>query len=330
MKKIERLFFSGMVDYGGILPPEKKELKEVFKRYGKATKSKWGWILSRLMITTDLIDTATILSLHNQDIPKPIKLSLLVPGSGSFTDFRGLISSAERDLIKSHKESGGELKTDILEAAFPVEAIRSGNGALGKCFEFVFERMSVNKVLPEKAYFEVPGNDYDLNTLKQILKLIAKQNQLLEKKNPLYFSEFGFKITLKKEGQQNTPPLNYLSAAFLLCRELNVELKFQYSSSSAFTRLNNEGDILQYGFLNLFAAGVLSYSNDLTLEEVSRILLDDNPDNFMFSDRSFRYGDFLVPPGELKMLRNIAFPSFISSDLVSTLEEVVKAGRFLN
>ncbi|HCD52128.1 MAG TPA: hypothetical protein DEQ34_06765 [Balneolaceae bacterium] len=325
MIKSKEYLFSNILDYAGTFPPEQLELKEVFQRYSKAKRSKYGWIMSRIVVPAHWMDIATTLSLYTQELPKPIELTLLLPKTDTFDNFRTRISALERQLLITHKDHGGELKTDLLEAVLPPDVVKNpSSDLLEKCMHFLVERMAVNRVFPNHIFIEFPKSTYDLELLKPFLKRIARQNLLIRKKGLKHFEEFGYKIRIVPEEGFRLPTSRELASLLIFCRELHLEVKFAYSGCKAITTKDENGVIDHFGFLNLYAAGLLSYGYDCTLAEMEEILTETNPGAFIFSDKMLKYKHMMIPVGELKMLRSVAFHSFNSSTLIQTLEEIMK------
>jgi len=323
MNEITKLLFSESFDFKEAKPTPTNDLKLRFRNYSKVKNTKWGWVLSRLVVGHNEISTSGILSSHQDSIPKPIPITISVPPSLNNTDFKNFISSIERELMDVHNQRLGELKTDVLEVNIPIEAIKKKSvKEIIDSFEYIIARMSTNKIFPEKTYFEIPSFDNDIELLKLVLKIIAKHNDLLQKKKPDFYEESGFKLIISDPKTNEPRSLKYLAAVILFTRDLNLELIFSNENFSLLTSTDTNNKLVQVGLLNLFASCLLSYSSDLNASEIIKILSDSDLENFELNEDSLKWKEFKVTSTELKMLRKVVLPSFSSSNLKTTIESI--------
>lgn len=320
--------FSESLDFKKSQIPPNNDLKFRFQRYSKIKATKWGWILSQLEIDYDQIEPAGILSSYQNEIPKPIPVSIVVPPSVDERQFKVFLSSIERELIVVHDQRLGELKTETLDVCIPLEALKKLSAKeMIKSFDFLVERMATNRILPQKAYFEIPGFEPDLERLKLVLKVIAKHNEIIKGKSLDYYSESGFKLAITNPKNNKDVLLKYVTAAIVFTRDLGLELKIAGENFSHRTTVNEQTEEVKIGFLNLFTACMLSYSCDLKASEVLEILGDTNPENFELTDNSLQWKDFSVSATEIKMLRRVVFPSFSSTDLKTSIEGIARLSK---
>ena len=65
-----------------------------------------------------------------------------------------------------------------------------------------------------------------------------------------------------------------------------------------------------HGFINIMLAGLLSYSQALTIDEAIEVLDEKNPLNFTFKDNYIAWKEYATPATEIKMLRMLSYISF--------------------
>ena len=323
MNEIAKLLFSESFDFKEAKPEPTSDLKLRFRNYSKVKNTKWGWVLSRLVVSDKEISTAGILSSHQESIPKPIPITISVPPSLNNKQFKHFISSIESDLIDVHNQRLGELKTDVLEVNIPIEAIKKKSAKdIIDSFDYIIARMSTNRIFPKKTYFEISSFDNDIEILKLVLKVIAKHNSLLQEKKLDYYEESGFKLVISDTISKEPHSLKYIAAVILFTRDLNLELIFSNEDFRLLTSTDTNNKVVHIGLLNLFATCLLSYSFDLNASEIIKILNDSDIENFEFSKDSLKWKDFKVTSTELKMLRKVVLPSFSSSNLKTTIESI--------
>ncbi len=77
-----------------------------------------------------------------------------------------------------------------------------------------------------------------------------------------------------------------------------------------------------HGFLNVFGASILSYTQDLSESEFVEILNDEKASNFKFTDQYFAWKDFAAPALEIRMLRMLSVLSYGSCSFDEPIEDL--------
>lgn len=323
MKEVVKLLFAKSLDLKGSIPSFSTDLKSSFNFYSKIKASKWEWVLSRLVLNYDEVETGGTLSTHQSTEIKPIPITVSIPATSNYKEFKNYVSIVERDLINIHNQRLGELKTEVIEAIIPLDSIRKESTTeMIKSLDFIVERMVTNKIFPHKTYFQIPDHQVSVEKLKLVLKVIARHNSMVSKRGLQYYSESGFKYNIDSEADEKAVKL--LAAVILFTRDLGLELMFSCSNSELWTSAKEVEEKQSPGIINILAACMLSYSCDLRASEVIQILNDTERGHFELSDKALKWKDFIISGAEVKMLRNVAFPSFAISDFKTAIEGIAR------
>ena len=68
------------------------------------------------------------------------------------------------------------------------------------------------------------------------------------------------------------------------CRDRNLPLKFTAGLHHPIRMYRDEVETKMYGFLNIFLAGMLAYTQNLDLKRIEEILSDENSKSFSFGE----------------------------------------------
>ena len=77
-----------------------------------------------------------------------------------------------------------------------------------------------------------------------------------------------------------------------------------------------------HGFLNVFGATLLCHHKGLTKTDLQNMLVDENPDNFLFSDSQFSWKEYSIASEEIQKLRALYVTSFGSCSFDEPVEDL--------
>lgn len=325
MKQTVTPFLSEIIDYAGLYPPASLSLEHAFAKYIEHSTSPYSWMLSKFVIGSDkLRDFEKLISAH-PELAFPVDLSIVAPLTTEFDEFKHAITSVVKEIALLHKKLKGKVRTSTLEIKLPVEAIYTTSPVdTIKAIDYAVKVMSRSVVLPHRLFFEVPGFDFDFKMTEKVIRLIAAHNEKIQTMNLPHYIFSGLKIRCGGVEAHQFPPSRYLAKAVLSGRDENVAIKFTAGLHHPIRHYNESVKTKMHGFLNVFGASILSYTQDLSEAEFVEILNDEKPSNFKFTDQYFAWKDFAAPALEIRMLRMLSVLSYGSCSFDEPIEDLQK------
>lgn len=315
MKSVE-LLLSDSIDYAALKPPMNASLREAMKEYAALTNSEKSWMLSRFVIPYSQVPDLSQVADTLDQINGPLNLCVFGPTVQKLHDFKNAVLSIEKDILSVHSDFPGEVRTNILELALPQGSVETMNPEeLVKALEAVVTTSADSRLLPHRVYFEIPGDDIDVTVAKKVIKVIAVHNKSILKRKIDNYLFSGFKINCTP-----SPSAEFLAEVLLYARDANVAVKFAGHNIGTYPAYDYQSNTRIFGFLNLFMAGILAYTQDLTVEETIEVLEEKNPNNFIFSDGYVAWRELAAPLMEIKMLRMLSITSLNHTSFDSPID----------
>lgn len=299
------------VNYAGLYPPASLKLNEALRSYVDFSHSKYVWMLANFVIPHDQLPLLANFADRKHQLKEALSLCITGPESQNLFEFKNVIYSIEKEIKAAHMGYPGEVRTNFLELKFPLSSVKKLNPEeLVKALEAVVSTTAESRLLPHRVFFEVPGNEYDSEITKKIIKVIAVHNQSILKRKVGNYLFSGIKINCSDKKDGKIPDVRYLADVLLYARDANVAVKFSGKENTPFPGYNYSLGTKTHGFLNIFVASVLAYTQDLTLEETIEVIEDKSPENFTFKDDYLAWRELAAPTMEIKMLRMLSITSF--------------------
>jgi hypothetical protein len=85
---------------------------------------------------------------------------------------------------------------------------------------------------------------------------------------------------------------------------------------------NEEVSAIMHGFLNVFAAGILAYTNNLDESELLEVLNDEDPYEFVFTEAGLVWNEIEVSNAEIKGSRDSFMLSYGSCSFDEPIEDL--------
>lgn len=314
-KSVEQLL-SDCIDYAALKPPVEAPLRDALRHYAELTTGEYDWILSRFVIPHSQVPDLALFSDRRDRVQGPLNLCIFGPIVNSLHEFKNTVLNIEKDILSAHSGFPGEVRTNILELTLPKESVENFNAEeLVKAIEAVVRTSADSRLLPHRVYFEIPGDNTDIELAKKIIKVIAVHNKSVLKRKIENYLFSGLKINCTP-----TPPSNYLAEVMLYARDANVAVKFAGHNISSFPSYDYETNTRVFGLMNILMAGLLAYTQDLTIEETVEVLEEKNSSNFIFKDGYIAWRELAAPLMEIKMLRMLSITSINLTDFELPLE----------
>lgn len=326
IKSLQQLLAAG-INYAGLYPPADLKLQEALRSYIDFSHSKYEWMLSSFVMPHNELPSLANFADRKHHLKGPLSLCITGPETNTLFEFKNSVNSIEADIMAAHTGYPGEVRTNLLELKLPLTSVKTVNPEeLVKALEVVVGTAAESRLLPHRVFFEIPGEEFDAEIAKQVIKVIAVHNKSILKRKVENYLFSGLKINCSAKGNGEPPSSEYIAEVLLYARDANVAVKFAGNENSPFPRYNYSTKSKMHGFINIFAASMLAYTQDLNLEEVIEVLDDKTPENFTFKDGYLAWRELAAPIMEIKMLRMLSITSINFTSFSAPIDGLKKHG----
>jgi hypothetical protein len=308
-------FCENLIDYAGLFPPAKLSLNEAFDNYIKYKNGHFKWMLSQFVCPVKMLKELITLIRNNYPGEKDIYISAIPEGGNTTEEF---IKNFNNDLIScsdfiSHCGDSAEINT--FEIKLPEEIINEHHPK--KISELINSVSSgINEKISEQAFvfFEgITGTDWKKN-ISSLINAIEIHNESI--------SNCGFKLRTGGIAADSFPSPKQISFSIRECLDREVRMKFTAGLHHPFIHNDIEIGTTMYGFINVFAAGIIAMRHNISNHGMEKILTDESPGNFIFKDDTFSWKDWNISTGEINFARKNLVVSFGSCSFDEPVDDL--------
>ena len=250
------MFLDGIVDFAGLFPPASLSMEEMVSDWARGLASEHDWMLGRLIVPVSRLgefETAAAGRFPSREDGNPWILSALLGGK----DDESLESQIDQILRfnDQHSSDGNEADAIIDVVELRGSSVQSIENALD--------------TLPEEIY-----PFFELSLEQDIRGLLAA----------LVGSDAGAKIRTGGVTPELYPSTNQLAEFILQCAKADVPFKATAGLHHPLRNHNDEVGVMQFGFLNVFLAGLVAVSSEgeATVDELAPLLTRCDLDGIVF------------------------------------------------
>ena len=301
------------VDYAGLFPPAALELATVAGNYADYRHSSQRWMLARLVIPAGRLQELIDLAGDFVDSQSPWPLSLLVPAA---TD-EGMAAAIE---AMQH----------FIEGRHPALQIASLETRANSVEELPELRAALEPVLepwaatagPVEIFVEIPHAKDPAERIAAIRETNG-QSKLLE-----------WKAKIRTGGVRADliPPAADVARFILGCANHGVAMKATaglHHPIRAEYNLTYEDDsprAAMHGFINLFVACGLAFTQDVSAADLEQVLLETEPAKFQFDGHGISWNQWHIDLEGLQRLRREFLSSFGSCSFTEPVADLQQLG----
>jgi hypothetical protein len=305
-----RTLLSGIIDYAGLYPPASLPLDEAIRNFVKYQTDSEAWMLSRFIIPAKrLSELSKLAGIFSKN--KTLSFSCLGRGGKAIAEFVEYLKFDIEDIQTFRALRGLSVVVDMFETTLPVSALKDKFSTS----DLVNKATDVLNKNGLTVFFEAPFDDkwqlYAENLIRALRKIKDKH--------------VGFKLRTGGVTPETFPSTEQVAWAIATTRDAGVPLKATAGLHHPIRHYNESVKTKMHGFLNVFGAGVLAVTNNLSQEQIQSIIEDEDPSHFVFGEDGFVWNDLRVANKEIKHARGQII-SFGSCSFDEPREDLQKLG----
>jgi hypothetical protein len=285
-------FMTELVDYAGLFPPAALPLRDAILNYHSYFQEEDSWMLGPFVIPASRLgELEPFRDLFNEQLP--LRLSIILSKSDEL--------STDLDAI--------QLFSETFQTAGMIEAIE-----VPPSFQMnsrIFDRLD-QLISGYRIYSEIAGTN---EHLQSSLNRIKRLNQDSSRPIGVKFRMGGMTANLFPSAKK---------AAYVIheSKRLGLSLKFTAGLHHPIRQYRKEVDTFMHGFVNVFTASIMAYCLSITEETIEAILLEDHPENFIFTTNELSWRNLTVSSKEINKARNVFALSYGSCSFDEPREEL--------
>lgn len=299
-----------LIDYAGLFPPTQLPLEKAIENYASYVSGSDKWMLSAFVSPVSTLDALDpYVSLFSYE--NPLLLSVLGRNGNNLKES---LTFLKEDIEKVEKYRGkfpGIVQINYFEFPLPTVDLTSDY------LNFVAESV---KDAGLTCYCEVSVNELDASwdmNLNQTLQQIANHNEDS-------FTKIGVKLRTGGIHADLIPSIEVVANYIHKIKNFKLPTKFTAGLHHPIRMFRKEVQAEMHGFVNVFIAGLMAHTQDLSIQEIAEILEDKNGLNFTFTENTLKWGKFTVLKREIKELREKYLHSYGSCSFEVPLKEFKK------
>ncbi len=286
-----RALLTELIDYAGLFPPARLPLDQAIRNYARYRQGPDAWMLGRFVIPAARLED---LGPYHEElfcISPPFTFSVLGRGGNNLTEFLTNLRADLRDIAAFRKRHGSRVKVEVLEMRLPPDL---ADPRLPESASNLYKMLRVFSVVDLFPFCEAPGRAEDL--LEQLVRLPG--------------DHVGLKLRCGGQEASAFPSSAQVAALLQGCLDAGVPFKATAGLHHPLPRFDATVPARMHGFINIFLAGVLAYSRNLSPEAIRSLLDDDQADHFSFTAKEARWQKYRATTAEIIAARRDFVRSF--------------------
>ncbi len=321
MTKSFNSFMRGIIDYAGMFPPANLELTPAFRNYLDYISSDDEWMMDKFVCTRKSFESFTkndsdvYRLLKEYDSERRVSFTLLLTGGKTAKDF---LTSFEADLkhVKDFAEKNASTEVNSFEVKLPEELFdRYNKYGLQTFLKDSCEILKSFDMQESVIFFEPPVNNNYEFVFEKLAHTSTEMNDACKS---------GFKLRTGGIMPELFPSTQQVSFALKTCRDNKVRFKATAGLHHPVRHYNDSVSTKMHGFLNVFGAGILAYSNPLSLKEINDVIKDERAESFMFTAEEFKWNEITADADSITKARNEFVNSFGSCSFDEPKDDLKK------
>lgn len=299
-----------IIDYAGLFPPAGLPLEKAIRNYADYRKSREAWMLSRFIIPHGKLSELTAFSELMQE-GEPFSFSVLGSATGMHEQYLDELDALLQDVEAFHKEHGERVATEVMEIKLPHEAAVSGRvEEIRHVLDDTAKRLDRSPYRPKYVFFEPLFEESWEQDLPSIFRALREHNEAVALGDWKDYNYAGLKMRCGGVKASLFPSVDQLARVLEGVRDYGIAFKATAGLHHPVRHYHEPVNTDMFGFLNVFGAGLLAYAHALSIDEITEIVRDKDPDSFRFTEETFAWKELEIPADEIEQLREVALISY--------------------
>lgn len=306
-----KVFTNGIIDYAGLFPPASLELGQAFHNFVYYAQAEYSWMLGKFIIPARRLEELAAL-MADMEVSQFIPLSVIGSGGSTASEFESAFNS-DLSMINDFLQVHGDIfSVDAYETRLPVDVFeKETNLELIELMKMVSGGLEQALAKQTPVFFEVSlPAEYEPVIIRAV-ESIASINK-----------GCGFKLRTGGTEPKAFPAPEVIAFSIMTCCEFNVPMKCTAGLHHPIRHYNEEVQAEMHGFMNVFAAGILAYTENFDEAELVEVLTDDDPFGFEFTEEGLVYNEMNVPNEEIRRAREEFMLSYGSCSFDEPIEDL--------
>lgn len=282
-------FCSKLIDYAGLFPPTNLDLPQAFHNFVFYSQGEYKWMLGKFIIPAKRLKELGSL-LDDMAVESKVSLSVIGSSSESITEFGNFFAEdiiAIRDFTGKY---GDSVSIDAFEVRLPSDLFKLDEN--DDILDLMINISSQLEALLGKnvpVFYEATlTHEYETEIIRTV-ETIAALNK-----------ECGYKLRTGGIEASAFPEPEVIAFAIMTCCEFSVPMKCTAGLHHPIRHYNEGVSAVMHGFMNVFAAGILAYTNNLDESELLEVLNEEDPFEFVFTESGLTWNEIEVLNAEIK------------------------------
>jgi hypothetical protein len=274
-----RALLEHSIDYAGMFPPCDLGLQQALQNHSSYIRSPDAWMLATFVLSVEHL-TAAKEQLSTFDPKHPLRVSALGPRTANAAAFRAVLPQVASAVHAFSAHNVDLVSVDQFEMALPLDLdiglLRDAHSIVGEL----------------KTFWEAP-----VEMAARTIALLAEHNSETDS------LPFGYKLRTGGVTADAFPSSAQVAKALLLPAEHQVPIKFTAGLHHPVRQWREEVQTKMHGFLNVLGAAVLAAEHRWDEQQTARMLDDEDPDSFSFTDAVFGWREWKIAVDRLEARR---------------------------
>jgi hypothetical protein len=291
-----KALLSNIIDYAGMFPPANLSLEKAIRNYARYRTEPESWMLGRFVCPAERLGELSCFVNELFQNGPPLRIAALSRGGKANSLVLEHLAADLESVAKFCTAHENRVKVEVIDIRLLAEQLATPETIPSTDFFLSDLAAFVDAHGPPgiQLYVEAAAGPDGSVPIETALRAIMGSNlpERMERKSGA--RRVGFKLRFGGAAPAIPPSPEQAATALCRCRQSEVPFKATASLHHALSRFDHSLGRRDYGFLNLFFAGLLS-TNKADVAAAEQILTDEIANDFSFEREHIRWGHRAFP-----------------------------------
>lgn len=278
-----RALLASAIDYAGLFPPANLELEPALRNYAGYVRHPDSWMLGPFILPLAEFDAAAR-GLSQFSMEHPLRISALGPRTDNVGAFQQTFAAAIDSIAAFRAVCGSAVSIEQFEMPLPADADADS-------LKTIRSSMMTSRF---KTFWEAK-----VDPVEGAIELLAANNRAAAA------PKLGFKLRTGGVTAEAFPASTQIAAALLAAGSQSVPIKFTAGLHHPVRLFHDSVQTRMHGFLNVLGAGVLALEHNWNETDIVRMLDDEDPAAFSFTDDCFTWREWEISTERVRTHRGL-------------------------